>query len=82
MRKTSHFLKCSLSSSPLFKKSLSGSGWSVEGVTTAGSSVSGDVSTVLCSSQHLTSFAVLVDVQDVETEVILIIHFHTVCVSN
>ena len=43
--------------------SLADSGWSVEGVTTEKTTVSGDQSTVQCSSSHLTSFAVLVDVR-------------------
>ena len=43
--------------------SLADSGWSVEGVTTERTTVSGGQSTVQCSSSHLTSFAVLVDVR-------------------
>jgi hypothetical protein len=46
--------------------SLADSGWSVENVTTEKTTVSGDQSTVQCSSTHLTSFAVLVDVRGVK----------------
>ena len=43
--------------------SLITSGWSVENMTTEQTTVTGDQSTVQCSSSHLTSFAVLVDVR-------------------
>ena len=46
--------------------SLADSGWSVENVTTEKTTISGDQSTVQCSSTHLTSFAVLVDVRGVK----------------
>ena len=46
--------------------SLAESGWSVEGVTTETETVEGDMSIVQCSSLHLTSFAVLVDVRGVQ----------------
>ena len=46
--------------------SLAESGWSGEGVTTETETVEGDLSIVQCSSLHLTSFAVLVDVREVQ----------------
>ena len=46
--------------------SLAESGWSGEGVTTQTVSLEGDLSIVQCSSLHLTSFAVLVDVRGVQ----------------
>ena len=46
--------------------SLAASGWSGEGVTTEMVSFEGDLSMVQCSSVHLTSFAVLVDVRGVQ----------------
>ena len=46
--------------------SLAESGWSVEGVTTETETVEGDLSIIQCSSLHLTSFAVLVDVRGVQ----------------
>jgi hypothetical protein len=45
---------------------LAESGWSVEGVTTETETVEGDLSIIQCSSLHLTSFAVLVDVRGVQ----------------
>ena len=45
--------------------SLADSGWSVENVITEKVTVNGEQSTVRCSSSHLTSFAVLVDVRGV-----------------
>ena len=45
------------------------SGWSVENVTTEKVTVSGGQSTVRCSSSHLTSFAVLVDVRGVRVNI-------------
>ena len=49
--------------------SLADSGWSVENVTTEKVTVSGGQSTVRCSSSHLTSFAVLVDVRGVRVNI-------------
>ena len=46
--------------------SLAESGWSGEGITTEKVSLEGDLSIVQCSSLHLTSFAVLVDVRGVQ----------------
>jgi hypothetical protein len=48
--------------------SLTDSGWSVENVTTDTITVLGDLSTVQCSSRHLTSFAVLVDIRGVKIQ--------------
>ena len=42
--------------------SVEGSGWSSEGLRTESVTKDGDNVTVTCSSNHLTSFAVLVDV--------------------
>ena len=46
--------------------SVAKSGWSREGLTTQMISLEGDRSIVQCSSLHLTSFAVLVDVRGVQ----------------
>ena len=54
----------------LLFSSLSDSGWSADGVSTAMSTTVGNVSTVECASLHLTSFAVLVDVRGVEVSTI------------
>ena len=47
----------------VFLHSLISSGWSVANVTTEQQTYIGDQSIVQCSSSHLTSFAVLVDVR-------------------
>ena len=64
----SHMFLSLLSRTPIIVLSISlaDSGWSVENVTTEKTTVSGDQSTVQCSSTHLTSFAVLVDVRGVK----------------
>ena len=45
-----------------FFSSIAKSGWSTEGVRTESVTREGDTVTVTCTSLHLTSFAVLVDV--------------------
>ena len=42
--------------------SVGSGGWSSEGIQVISNITRGDVTTVLCNSTHLTSFAVLVDV--------------------
>ena len=61
MCKVKSWFVCSLTSTLIFF-SVTGSGWSTEGVTVEAVTRMENVVVVTCSSFHLTSFAVLVDV--------------------
>ena len=64
-----HFAYYKIITGFFHNSSLESSGWSGEGVSTERVERDGDSVSVQCSSNHLTSFAVLVDVAGTQNKV-------------
>ena len=57
-------------------------GWSSDGIQVISNITRGDVTTVLCNSTHLTSFAVLVDVAGGLEVCINVLPYNTYCTEQ